>query len=55
MVTDDEIPRDPVCPMSCPYCGSGGTELMSEFGSTAGNWLYRCLACREPFEHVKEI
>ena len=39
----------------CPHCGSGRTEPISEFGSTACRALYRCRDCREPFEHVKEI
>ncbi|MCP2263959.1 ring-1,2-phenylacetyl-CoA epoxidase subunit PaaD [Promicromonospora thailandica] len=39
----------------CPRCGSGDTEVTSEFGSTACKALYRCRACREPFDHVKEI
>ena len=30
-------------------------ELTSEFGATACKALYRCTACLEPFEHVKEI
>ncbi|TYB47831.1 1,2-phenylacetyl-CoA epoxidase subunit PaaD [Actinomadura chibensis] len=41
--------------LTCPRCGSSGTELTSEFGSTACKALYRCAACLEPFEHVKEI
>ncbi len=39
----------------CPQCGSGDVELTSEFGSTACKALYHCLACLEPFDHVKEI
>ncbi|PXY30791.1 1,2-phenylacetyl-CoA epoxidase subunit PaaD [Prauserella flavalba] len=39
----------------CPHCGSAETELLSEFGATACKALHRCRACREPFEHVKEI
>ena len=39
----------------CPRCGSGDVELTSEFGSTACKALYRCRACLEPFDHVKEI
>ena len=41
--------------IGCPRCGSGEVELTSEFGPTACKALYRCVACREPFEHVKEI
>jgi ring-1,2-phenylacetyl-CoA epoxidase subunit PaaD len=40
---------------SCPLCGSADTEELSEFGATACKALRRCLSCREPFEHVKEI
>jgi ring-1,2-phenylacetyl-CoA epoxidase subunit PaaD len=39
----------------CPHCGSAETELVSEFGPAACRSLRRCRACREPFEHVKEI
>jgi ring-1,2-phenylacetyl-CoA epoxidase subunit PaaD len=39
----------------CPRCGSPETERLSAFGSTACKALYRCLACREPFEHFKPI
>jgi len=40
---------------SCPLCGSPDTEQLSEFGATACKALRRCRACREPFEHVKEL
>lgn len=39
----------------CPQCGSPDTEELSEFSGTACKALRRCRACREPFEHVKEI
>lgn len=39
----------------CPRCGSATTERLSAFGSTACKSLYRCLSCREPFEHFKPI
>ena len=39
----------------CPRCGSADLELTSEFGATACKALYRCTACLEPFDHVKEI
>ena len=42
-------------PVDCPRCGSTGTEQLSAFGSTACKALYRCLACREPFEHFKPL
>ena len=41
--------------LTCPRCGSAQVELTSEFGPTACKALYRCAACLEPFEHVKEI
>ena len=39
----------------CPRCGSAQTERLSAFGSTACKSLYRCIACREPFDHIKPI
>ncbi|MFI0188043.1 1,2-phenylacetyl-CoA epoxidase subunit PaaD [Streptomyces sp. NPDC017082] len=42
-------------PISCPHCGSSDTELLSRFSSTACKALRRCLACREPFDHFKEL
>ena len=39
----------------CPRCGSPETERLSEFGSTACKALWRCVACREPFDHFKCI
>jgi ring-1,2-phenylacetyl-CoA epoxidase subunit PaaD len=41
--------------LHCPRCGSSHVELTSEFGSTACTAIYRCSACLDPFEHVKEI
>ena len=41
--------------VECPRCGSANTERLSAFGSTACKALYRCVACREPFEHFKPI
>ena len=37
----------------CPQCGSNNTELLSEFGSTSCKALWRCKACREPFDYFK--
>ncbi|MEU6140336.1 1,2-phenylacetyl-CoA epoxidase subunit PaaD [Streptomyces sp. NPDC047081] len=42
-------------PVLCPHCGSANTELLSRFSSTACKALRRCLACREPFDHFKEL
>jgi ring-1,2-phenylacetyl-CoA epoxidase subunit PaaD len=41
--------------LACPRCGSTHTERLSAFGSTACKALWRCLDCREPFEHFKPI
>jgi ring-1,2-phenylacetyl-CoA epoxidase subunit PaaD len=39
----------------CPACGSAQTDRTAAFSSTACKDLYRCRACAEPFEHMKEI
>ncbi|MET8176140.1 1,2-phenylacetyl-CoA epoxidase subunit PaaD [Streptomyces clavifer] len=39
----------------CPNCGSTDTELLSRFSSTACKALRRCVDCREPFDHFKEL
>ena len=41
--------------VACPRCGSTETERLSAFGATACKALYRCIACREPFEHFKPL
>ncbi|MER6983133.1 phenylacetate-CoA oxygenase subunit PaaJ, partial [Streptomyces carpinensis] len=41
--------------VECPRCGSADTEESSRFGATSCKALWRCRACREPFEYVKEI
>ncbi len=38
---------------ACPRCASENTELVSQFGPTSCKALYKCLSCREPFEHFK--
>jgi len=42
-------------PVPCPRCGSLDTERTAAFGPTACTALFRCGACREPFEYVKDI
>ena len=39
--------------VACPQCGSANTEVLSEFGSTSCKALWRCKACREPFDYFK--
>jgi ring-1,2-phenylacetyl-CoA epoxidase subunit PaaD len=46
------VPRAPA-PPACPRCGSAHTERLAQFGSTACKALYRCVACREPFDYFK--
>ncbi|MEU9734875.1 1,2-phenylacetyl-CoA epoxidase subunit PaaD [Streptomyces sp. NPDC048002] len=41
--------------VACPRCGSAETEETSRFAATSCKALWRCRACREPFEYVKEI
>jgi ring-1,2-phenylacetyl-CoA epoxidase subunit PaaD len=40
-------------PVACPRCGAREVEMLSAFGSTACKALWRCLACREPFDVFK--
>lgn len=47
------VPRRPA--IGCPQCGHPDTEEIAAFSATACRSLRRCPACREPFEHVKEI
>ncbi len=47
------VRREPA--IACPRCGSASTERLSAFGSTACKALYRCRACREPFEYFKPL
>ena len=41
--------------VSCPHCGSADTTRTAPFSATACKALYRCEACREPFEYLKDI
>ncbi|MFD3513318.1 1,2-phenylacetyl-CoA epoxidase subunit PaaD [Streptomyces sp. NPDC058657] len=56
--TTREVAHEPI-PLSlairCPHCGSIDTELLSRFSSTACKALRRCVSCREPFDHFKEL
>lgn len=40
-------------PVPCPRCGASETELLAAFGATSCKAMWRCTACREPFEHFK--
>lgn len=42
-------------PVTCPRCGETETAVIAAFGATACRELRRCPACREPFEHMREI
>lgn len=42
-------------PELCPHCGSPAVEELAGFGSTACKALWRCLACREPFDYLKTL
>jgi ring-1,2-phenylacetyl-CoA epoxidase subunit PaaD len=57
-VSKPRSPADPI-PVSlavrCPQCGSPDTVHQSRFGSTACKSLWRCRACREPFEQFKTL
>ncbi|MGY0068468.1 1,2-phenylacetyl-CoA epoxidase subunit PaaD [Streptomyces sp. QTS137] len=53
-MTEEALGETPE-PVRCPHCGCAGTELLSRFSSTACKALRRCLECREPFDHFKEL
>ena len=38
---------------ACPRCGATEVERLSAYGSTPCKSLYRCRACREPFDYFK--
>jgi len=39
--------------VACPQCGSSDTAEIAAFGSTSCKSLWRCAACREPFDYFK--
>lgn len=39
--------------VACPRCASTQTSRIAEFGSTSCKALWRCDACREPFDYFK--
>ena len=39
--------------IQCPRCDSTHTEMVSRYGPTSCKALYKCLDCKEPFEHFK--
>jgi ring-1,2-phenylacetyl-CoA epoxidase subunit PaaD len=39
--------------VACPHCGSAQTEELTRFASTSCKALWRCGACREPFDYFK--
>ena len=39
--------------VKCPRCHSLNTREITRFGSTSCKALWRCLACREPFDHFR--
>ncbi len=41
--------------VDCPVCGSGETEVLSQFGSTACKAMYRCQSCSEVFDYFKNL
>ncbi len=49
------VPRARPAPetIDCPRCGSSNVERLSQYGSTPCKALYRCVACREPFDYFK--
>jgi len=40
--------------VDCPHCGSAATEELTRFASTSCKSLWRCISCREPFDHFKD-
>jgi DNA-directed RNA polymerase subunit RPC12/RpoP len=40
--------------ITCPYCGSSETELLSLFGQQLLTVQYYCQTCHTPFEYIKD-
>lgn len=53
LAANNTIALFPQRTVNCPHCDSTNTEKLSEFGSTPCKAQYRCLHCREPFDHFK--
>ncbi len=51
--TASRRPSPPQRECACPRCAAARRALVSRFGSTPCKALYRCNACREPFDHFK--
>ncbi|MBL8878411.1 MAG: phenylacetate-CoA oxygenase subunit PaaJ [Phycisphaerales bacterium] len=41
--------------VACPLCGSTSTHLDTPFGPTRCKMIYYCDACRNAFEHMKNV
>ena len=41
-------------PVSCPFCHSQNTELLSSFGSQLSTEQHYCRSCRTPFEYMRQ-
>lgn len=42
-------------PVACPHCGSLQTTMLTAEGPTPCRSMYRCLDCREPFDHFRPV
>ena len=51
MLNDALLAKDG--PDACPRCASADVELIAGFGSTPCKALWRCTACKEPFDYFK--
>ena len=52
---DAFVPPPPPPSVTCPRCGTGDAERISQFGSTPCKASYRCRECLEPFDYFKWI